>query len=106
MLSLTAAEIEERAKHVIEQLALTDLQLALEPGESAIGGGAAPTSSIKSVLIALSHPRKSPSDLELQLRRSTPPVVARVAENKVLLDLRTVLPEDLAALVLTLQSLN
>jgi hypothetical protein len=33
-------------------------------------------------------------------------VVARVAENKVLLDLRTVFPEDLAALVLALRALN
>jgi L-seryl-tRNA(Ser) seleniumtransferase len=106
MLSLTAAEIEERARTVVEQIASTYLQATLEPGESAIGGGAAPTSSIKSVLIALSHPRKSPSDLELQLRRSRPPVIARVAENKVLLDLRTVFPEDLAALVLTLKGLN
>jgi L-seryl-tRNA(Ser) seleniumtransferase len=106
MLSLTAAEIDERAKHVIEQLAPTDLQLALEPGESAIGGGAAPTSNIKSVLIALTHPRKSAAELEHQLRGSSPPVVARVADNKVLLDLRTVFPEDLAALVLTLKSLN
>jgi L-seryl-tRNA(Ser) seleniumtransferase len=106
MLSLTASEIEERAKAVIEQLAATDLHVALEPGESAIGGGAAPTSSIRSVLIALSHPRKSASDLEQQLRRSSPPVIARVAANKVLLDLRTVFPEDLAGLVLTLKSLN
>ncbi len=70
MLSLTAAEIEDRARRVVEQLAGTDLHLALEPGESAIGGGAAPTSNIKSVVIALTHPRKSVADLELQLRRS------------------------------------
>ena len=106
MLSLTAAEIEQRAKRVVEQLASTDLKLELEPGESAIGGGAAPTSRIKSVLIAVTHPGKSAADLERQLRRSSPPVVARVAENKVLLDLRTVFPEDLAALVLALRALN
>ena len=106
MLALTAAEIEERAKRVIEQLASTDLDLGLEPGESAIGGGAAPTSNIKSVLIALTHPRRSASALEHQLRRSSPPVIARVAENKVLLDLRTVLPEDLSALVFALKSLS
>jgi L-seryl-tRNA(Ser) seleniumtransferase len=106
MLALTPAEIEERAQAVLEQLASTDLELALEPGESAIGGGAAPTSNIKSVLIALTHPRRSASELESQLRRSTPPVVARVAENKVLLDLRTVFREDLPALVFALKSLN
>lgn len=106
MLSLTAAEIVERAKALIEEVGTGDLELAIEPGESAIGGGAAPTSTIKTVLIALAHPRKSASSLELQLRQSSPPVVARVAENKVLLDLRTVFPEDLGALALTLKSLN
>lgn len=105
MLSLTAAEIEERAKALMEEVGTSDLQLALEAGESAIGGGAAPTSSIRSVLIALTHPRKSAADLELQLRRGTPPVIARVAENKVLLDMRTVFAEDLPDLVAALKSL-
>jgi L-seryl-tRNA(Ser) seleniumtransferase len=105
MLSLTVAEIEERAKTVIEQLNSTGFQLAVEPGESTAGGGAAPTSTIKSALIALTHPRKSASELELQLRRLSPPVIARVSENKVLLDLRTVFPEDLPALVAALKSL-
>jgi L-seryl-tRNA(Ser) seleniumtransferase len=106
MLSLTATEIEERAKAVVEQLTSTDLQLALESGESAIGGGAAPTSTIPSVLIALTHPQKSASELELQLRRSSPPVIARVSDGKVLLDLRTVSPEDLSALVAALKILE
>ncbi|HSK63498.1 MAG TPA: L-seryl-tRNA(Sec) selenium transferase [Pyrinomonadaceae bacterium] len=105
MLSLTAGEIEARAKAVIEQLAATDLNLALEPGESAIGGGAATTSNLHSAVIAVTHPRKSSSQLEQQLRRSAPPVIARVAENKVLLDLRTVFPEDLATLVFALKTL-
>lgn len=106
MLSATASDIEERARDVIDQLGSTELELTLAPGESAIGGGAAPTSTIKTVLIALTHPRKSPSQIEQQLRASSPPVIARVAENRVLLDLRTVFPEDLSALVATLKSLN
>ena len=106
MLSLTAAEIEERAKGVIEQLAATDLNLALEPGESAVGGGSAPTSRLPTTLIAASHPRRSSAELEQQLRRFSPPVIARIAEDKLLLDLRTVFPEDLPALVDALKSLE
>ena len=106
MLSLPATEIEARATAVMEQLATTNLHLALEPGDSAIGGGAAPTSNIKSAVIALTHPHKSASDLELQLRQSSPPVITRVAEDKVLLDLRTVSPEDLPALVAALKSVD
>ena len=112
MLSLTTGEIEERAKRVIEQISSTDklnstdLKLILEPGESAVGGGAAPTSTIRSFLIALTHPRKSASELEQQLRRSSPPVITRVSEERVLLDLRTVFPEDLSALTAALKNLD
>jgi L-seryl-tRNA(Ser) seleniumtransferase len=105
MLSLTTDEIEQRAKALIEQLGPTELNLALEPGESAIGGGAAPTSTINSLLIALSHPSKSAAELEHQLRNSSPPVVARISENKVLLDLRTVALPDIPALIATLKRL-
>lgn len=105
MLSLTTAEIENRAKALIKQLGPTDLNLALEPGESAIGGGAAPTSTIKSVLIAFTHPHKSPTELEQQLRNSSPPVIARIADDKVLLDLRTVPTDDFPALIAALKRL-
>lgn len=105
MLSLTTAEIDQRAKSLIEQLGSTDLNLALEPGESAIGGGAAPTSTIKSVLIAFTHPHKSPTELEQQLRNSSPPVVSRISEDKVLLDLRTVSTGDFPALIAALKRL-
>ena len=105
MLALTAGEIEQRARHVIEQVSPTDLSLDLEAGESAVGGGTAPTSRLGSTLIALSHPQKSASQLEQQLRNSSSPVVARIADDKVLLDLRTVAPEDLPALVTALKSL-
>ena len=105
MLSLTTSEIEQRAKALIEQLGPTDLTLALEPGESAIGGGAAPTSTIKSVLIAVNHPRKTAGELEHELRNSSPAVVARISEEKVLLDLRTVSPDDFPALIAALERL-
>jgi L-seryl-tRNA(Ser) seleniumtransferase len=105
MLCLTTDEMEQRAKTLVDQLGQTDLELSLEPGESAVGGGAAPTSTIKSVLIALAHHRKSAAELEQQLRQSAPAVIARIAENKVLLDLRTVSPDDFPALITALKRL-
>jgi L-seryl-tRNA(Ser) seleniumtransferase len=105
MLALTADEIEERAKSIIQHSTPTELNFSLEPGESAVGGGTAPTSKLRSVLIALSHPRKSAAELEQQLRRSSPPIVARVADEKVLIDLRTVPTSDFPALIAALKSL-
>ena len=105
MLALTTAEIEQRAEALIEQLGPTELELALKPGESAVGGGTAPTSTIKTMLIAVSHPNKSAAELEQQLRNSTPAIVARISDEKVVLDLRSVLPNDVPAVIAALKRL-
>ena len=98
MLSLTADELEQRAQGLIEAVGQTDLQLEMVPGESAIGGGAGPTSALPTTLIAITHRTKSAQEIEHQLRSSSPPIIARIAEGKVLLDLRTVSPEQLEPL--------
>ena len=103
MLALSAAEIEQRAKAVIAQVAPSELTFTLERSDSAAGGGTAPTSNIESVVIALAHPRKSAAELEQQLRRSS--VIARVANENVLLDLRTVAEGDLHSLIAALKRL-
>ena len=105
MLALTAEEIAERARSIIQQMTSTELNLTLEPSESAVGGGTAPTSKLRSAVIALTHPQKSAAEIEQQLRRCSPPVVARVADEKVLLDVRTVSPEDFPALIAALKGL-
>jgi len=105
MLALSETEIEERANAVIAQVTPTDLNLSLQPGDSAVGGGTAPTSKLKSMLIALAHPQKSATEMEQQLRRSTPPVIARVADDKVLIDLRTVFPDEISSLIAALKRL-
>jgi L-seryl-tRNA(Ser) seleniumtransferase len=59
-----------------------------------IGGGAAPSSSLPTRLIALSCDGFSADELAASLRQSDPPIVARVEEGRVLLDLRTVFQEQ------------
>jgi len=76
--------------------------LELEAGASAVGGGAAPTAELATVLVAVTHPRLSPDALAAALRGGTPPVLARVAGGRVVLDLRTVAPEEEAPLVAAL----
>ncbi|MDT5060002.1 MAG: L-seryl-tRNA(Ser) seleniumtransferase [Acidobacteriota bacterium] len=106
MLALTRAEIESRAQSLVstllERLSTPALHCEIIEGESAIGGGSAPTIHPPTVLIALAHETLSPDALEEALRQSTPPVIARIAEGKVLLDLRTIAedeePDLLAAL--------
>jgi L-seryl-tRNA(Ser) seleniumtransferase len=98
MLSLTADELEKRAQSLVEAVSTTDLQLQLEPGKSAIGGGAGPTSQLPTTLIAVSHKNKSAQEIEHQLRTSSPPIITRISDGKVLLDLRTVFLEEIPAL--------
>jgi L-seryl-tRNA(Ser) seleniumtransferase len=105
MLSLTAAEVEQRAKSIIEGLDAGSAKFELIAGESTLGGGAGPTSNVPTTLIAITHPERSAQEIEHQLRTSLTPTIARISEGKVLLDLRTVFPDQLAALRKTLENL-
>jgi L-seryl-tRNA(Ser) seleniumtransferase len=102
MLALTNQEVESRAKGLIDQVAGTELQLSLQAGESAIGGGAGPTSNLPTTLIAITHPDLTAQEIERALRNSSPAIIARIAEGKVLLDLRTVFPDELTVIATAL----
>jgi L-seryl-tRNA(Ser) seleniumtransferase len=91
MLSLTAEELEHRARSLVE-----GLHVELIPGESALGGGAGPTSTFPTTLIAITHPEKSAHEIEHELRHYSPPIITRISEGKVLIDLRTVFEDQLA----------
>jgi L-seryl-tRNA(Ser) seleniumtransferase len=108
MLSLTQMEIESRAKLIINQLSengRSALNATLVAGESAIGGGAGPTTTPPTYLIALTHEALSALEIESRLRSSSPPIIARIAEGKVLIDLRTVFIDEESDLVKALRSI-
>jgi L-seryl-tRNA(Ser) seleniumtransferase len=96
MLSLSKAEIETRARNLLNELQKTEtgLKATIIAGESAVGGGSAPSIHPETALLALEHERISADELERQLRFSNPPVIARIANNLVLVDLRTVDPDE------------
>jgi len=96
MLSLSAEALQERAEAFLRALGPLGARCALWPGRSMIGGGSLPEESLPTTLIAL-----PPGEAEAQaraLRLGRPAVVARIAEGRVVLDLRTVLPKEEAAL--------
>ena len=94
MLGLTSAEIGNRAERFIANMHLDDVTLTLIEGESAVGGGSGPDTHPGTTLIAVEHQDLTAAEIERRLRQSQPPVISRVSEGKVLLDLRTVLPSD------------
>lgn len=98
MLSLGRDAIEVRAKNLTESLSQrqldSGLRVGMEAGKSAVGGGSGPTTHPATVLISLQHASLSADEIQRRFRLSLPPVITRIADGKVLLDLRTVAPEE------------
>jgi L-seryl-tRNA(Ser) seleniumtransferase len=91
MMRLSAPEIRARAEALQAQLSsAAHLQTAIIAGESLVGGGSAPTSSLPTFLLAVTAQSLSADELATRLRHHHPPIVARVEEGRVLFDLRTV----------------
>jgi L-seryl-tRNA(Ser) seleniumtransferase len=103
MMRLTKEEIGRRAESLAKQVQSFKLKAEVTDGESVIGGGAAPSSVLPTRLLALSCEGLSADELATRLRTSDPPVIARVDEGRVLLDLRTVFAEQDALIVAVLQ---
>jgi L-seryl-tRNA(Ser) seleniumtransferase len=90
MMRLPADEIRKRAEAVREKITAPGVHLEIVAGQSLVGGGSAPTSTLPTFLLAVTARSLSADELAAQLRRNSPPIVARVEEGRVLLDLRTV----------------
>lgn len=110
MLGLTPAAIEERARHFVEQLAAGGasggLSTSIVAGHSAVGGGSGPNVHPPTALLALSHADLKAHEIEQKLRACSPPVISRIADDSVLLDLRTVDIAEEPELLAALASLN
>lgn len=109
MLSQTQQEIEERARNFIETYRTTQaprLELATVEGVSAIGGGSGPNTHPPTVLIAITDGNRSADELAQALRLGHPPIVSRIADGRVLLDLRTVDPREEAEVLNALLELT
>ena len=95
MMRLRADEVKQRAELMQTSLATAaHLQVEVIPGESLIGGGSAPTSTLPTFLLAITAQGLSADELAARLRVHEPAIVGRVEEGRLLLDLRTVFPEE------------
>jgi L-seryl-tRNA(Ser) seleniumtransferase len=110
MIRIPAEEIRSRALQFIERtraLLPEDAMLELREGFSVIGGGSTPDQKLPTCLIAVASLRHSAAAVEERLRaseRSQPAVIARIENDRVVLDLRTVLPDEEAPLASCLLS--
>ena len=100
MLTMTADAVRARAETAAAAIgAMSGWRAELVAGASAIGGGSAPGVQIPTWLVAIEKRGATPDALERDLRRLTPPVIARIESDRVLLDLRTIAPDQDAMLI-------
>lgn len=106
MMRLTKDEIGARAGKLaaqIKSILPSKLQVEVIDGDSVIGGGAAPSSILPTRRVAVTCRDLSANELAARLRANAPPIIARIEDGRVLLDLRTVFPAEDAALATALQ---
>lgn len=100
MLTAAPDALEQRARAVAEKLRAGGVSCDVADSESSVGGGAFPEAVLTSFAIAI---QGDATIMEETLRKATPPVIGRVSEGRLLLDVRSVLPrddEELAATVI------
>jgi len=105
MMHLSKDEIGKRAEAIAQKAPSTRLRVEVIDGESLIGGGAAPSAVLLTRLLAVTCDGLSADEISARLRTSDPPIVTRVEEGRVLLDLRTVFPEQDGAVIAGLREL-
>jgi L-seryl-tRNA(Ser) seleniumtransferase len=106
MMRTSEDELQQRAEHIAQHLRASSPQLAAEvvASRSVLGGGSAPGTTLPSRAVAVKAAGISIDQILRRLRRWETPIVARVEDNRVLLDLRTVAAEQDAVIVSALES--
>ncbi len=106
MIRMSPEEIAVRAQALTAALARIGWSIELRPGESVAGGGSTPGQTLLTTLVSIADPSCSAAELERRLRAGSTPVIARVEEDRLLIDLRTVFPEQDATLIEVLKKCN
>ena len=106
MMRLRPEDIRDRAQALQANLNhARKLRTEIIPGESLVGGGSAPTSTLPTHLVAITSEHLTADELAARLRAHDPAIVTRVEEGRVLIDLRTVFEHEDAELARALLQL-
>jgi L-seryl-tRNA(Ser) seleniumtransferase len=97
LISTKADEIRNRSRRFARRLRLrlrSGLDVKVIHGASVVGGGSCPECHLPTSLLAIESDRLRPNRIEARLRAQSPPVIVRLEEDRALIDLRTVFPEQ------------
>jgi len=104
MLFATTEELQNRAEAIKDEIAdVPFLQLSIREDVAQVGGGSLPAVELPTVVIAMKHQKISADDLAIKLRTGRIGVFVRIQNNEVVLDTRSVLPEDDSRLALAVR---
>lgn len=96
MLTYKIDELEVKANNLLNKIKelKIDAKVCVEDGLSQVGGGSMPLETIKSKVVAITPNNMNVSTLERRLRLSNAHIIARVYENKYILDVRTIFEDE------------
>jgi L-seryl-tRNA(Ser) seleniumtransferase len=94
MIAMPLEAIERRARALVDALSEIGIRASLVDGQSTIGGGSAPGATLPTKLVAIEHETISSLQIEKQLRDYDVPIIARIENDRVVIDLRTVDAND------------
>ena len=107
MIHATVESLQQRALLIIDALADTPgLSLTSSSGNSTIGGGTTPGGTIPTCLLQIRLSGCSARAVETRLRQAEPPIIGRIQDDLILLDLRTVQPHEDTTLTAVLAKLQ
>jgi len=93
-LQVAEDELHNRAASIKNGLNDLPLQITIGRGTAKVGGGTLPKSTMASVTIEIAPRNSSPADLAARLRRTAPPVIGYIANDRFKLDVRTIFPHQ------------
>ena len=106
MILTTAEALDARCQRIVGRLAgQAALEFEVVDGRSAVGGGTTPGLELASRVLALRHKRQGADWLDASLRHAEVPVVGRIDRDRLILDLRTVLPHEDGELASALEAI-
>ena len=101
MLSLDTKRLKRRGKRLLKRLAEVGnerIVFTLREDASQVGGGALPLQELPTIVLAIKPLDFSVNQLEKNLRKCEPPIISRISKEELILDMRTIIDEEIPLL--------
>jgi L-seryl-tRNA(Ser) seleniumtransferase len=104
MIGLSAEELNGRAKQLASAIQGADpqatLRVEVRRSFSQVGGGSLPAQDLPTFVVAIQSGDFSPNQIEEFLRRNDPPIIGRIESDHFIMDLRTIMPQQIELIAL------